>query len=141
MAAPHAAQGGSARKGARTARARVLVVDDEPMLGTTLRLLLSDRYDVDVVTSVADARARLAAGSYDVILCDLMLPIATGMDLFRELAASDPAAASSIVFMTGGAYDDTARRFLETVPNRRLDKPFDPGALADLLDAQIAARR
>ncbi|MCZ7685450.1 MAG: response regulator [Sandaracinaceae bacterium] len=108
-----------------TARLHVLVVDDEPLIGTTLRILL-DEHEVRVVGSGPAARDLLAGGaSFDVILCDLMLEGFSGMDLSRWLETERPEMAKRLVFMTGGAFTEEARSFLRGVPSaRQLEKPF-----------------
>lgn len=113
---------------------RVLVVDDEPLIGTTLRILLEE-HDVRVVTSGRAARDLLAEGaSFDVILCDLMLDDLSGMELSRWLAGTRPEAAERLVFMTGGAFTDEARDFLRDVPrHRQLEKPFSSDEIHRLL--------
>jgi CheY-like chemotaxis protein len=60
-----------------------------------------------------------------VILCDLMMPQITGMELYSEIVRLDPAQALRIVFLTGGAFTPTAREFLVSTMNRRIEKPFD----------------
>ena len=60
-----------------------------------------------------------------MILCDLMMPELTGMDLHAELEKIAPDQASRMVFMTGGAFTPRAREFLERVPNARVEKPID----------------
>lgn len=115
----------SGREDGLTSSLRVLVVDDEPLIGTTLRILLDD-HDVKVVSSGHAARDLLAAGDrFDVILCDLMLEGFSGMDLSRWLQAERPDMADRLVFMTGGAFTEEARLFLRGVPStRQLEKPF-----------------
>jgi CheY-like chemotaxis protein len=111
-------------------RGRVLVVDDEPYVGKTLRRILGQHHDVDVVSSGEAALARLAAGpAPDVILCDLMMPGMTGMALHAELVARAPTAAARMVFVTGGAVHEAARRFVEAVANPVLEKPVAPELL------------
>jgi PAS domain S-box-containing protein len=106
--------------------ARLLVIDDEPMILGALRRSLSSDY---AVTCVADGRRaldRLRAGErYDVILCDLMMPELTGMDLYAELEKIAPEQAGRMVFVSGGAFTPRAREFLERVPNARVEKPID----------------
>jgi CheY-like chemotaxis protein len=117
-----------------TRRAVVLVVDDEPIVGAMIaRALLA--HDVTVVGCARDAVALLEAGrDFDLILSDLMMPVASGMDLHAELARRFPAAAARMVFVSGGAFTPAAAEFLERVPNERLDKPFEIPALRALAE-------
>jgi CheY-like chemotaxis protein len=104
---------------------RVLVVDDEPAVGASVAGLLTGHV-VSVETSGKAALARLRGGEkFDRILCDLMMPEVSGMDLYDQLAAIDAALAARVVFVTGGAFTERARKFLATVGNQRLEKPFD----------------
>jgi CheY-like chemotaxis protein len=75
---------------------------------------------------------------YDAILCDLMMPQVTGMELFDAVRALDPAQARRIVFVTGGAFTASARQFLDESENPRIEKPFDLRELRDLVDAMLA---
>lgn len=126
---------------ARMTMPRVLVVDDEPLMGATLEVTLSDDYVVEVVSSVAAAEALLKQdSSYDLILCDLMMPGRTGMDLHRWVAETNPALVNRMIFMSGGAYTTEAHDFLERVGSRRIDKPFDVDGLLDLMkQVRVAA--
>jgi FixJ family two-component response regulator len=63
-----------------------------------------------------------------------MMPGLTGMELHESLARRRPDLASGMIFLTGGAFTDSARSFLERVPNRRVEKPFD----ADVLRRAVA---
>ncbi|MCX5742246.1 MAG: response regulator [Proteobacteria bacterium] len=124
------------RKEAR--RGSVLVIDDDVQLGQAIRRYLSAYHDVLVVQSGATALALMAEGArYDVVLCDLMMPQITGMELFTQLAAFAPEQAERIVFLTGGAFTIAAREFLDASPNQRLDKPFDVKVLRRLVNEMI----
>ncbi|MFW6050647.1 MAG: response regulator [Myxococcota bacterium] len=113
---------------------RVLVIDDEPMMGTTLRMALADEHEVVIVDSGEDARRLLEDDrGFDAIVCDLMMPDVSGMELHALLEASAPHLARRMIFMTGGAYTDAARRFLEGVDNPRIQKPFDVDELLALV--------
>lgn len=94
------------------------------MMGTTLRLALEDDYDVCVSASADLAMTLLENEAFDLVLCDLMMPRTSGMDLHRWLDARDPAAASRMLFMTGGAYTDQAARFLREETREHVEKPF-----------------
>ncbi len=122
-------------------RGRVMVVDDEPVLAKTLGRSLASEYDVVVISDARDALDRLRLGEgFDAILCDLVMPHVTGMDIHAELAASRPALAGRMIFMTGGTFTARTREFLAAVPNPALDKPFDLTALSALLRARVSRR-
>jgi signal transduction histidine kinase len=125
-----AAAAAAAPAGAAAGRRRVLVVDDEPrVLATTARLLRAE-FDVEVAGDGHAALERIRGGArYDAILCDLMMPHMTGMDFHAALSDHAPDLAARCAFLTGGAFTDEARRFLEAVPDRTLEKPFEVSAL------------
>ena len=113
---------------------KMLIVDDEPMiLGALRRSFIADYH----VTCVGDGRRaleRIKRGErFDVILCDLMMPEMTGMELHAELTAVAPEQVERVVFVTGGAFTPRAREFLERVPNARVEKPIDLSNLRQLL--------
>jgi two-component system cell cycle sensor histidine kinase/response regulator CckA len=120
-------------------RGRVLVIDDDSAVGHSIALLLRDDHEVEVLTSSRHALRRLRGGErFDAILCDVMMPEMSGADLHAELAHTEPALASAIVFMSGGAFTLPAREFLDRIPNPRLEKPFDAEQLRRMINRQIA---
>ncbi len=121
-------------------RARVLVLDDDERVASALRRILVRDHDVDVETDPRAALGRVRAGeAWDVVFCDLMMPDMTGMEWFEEVRAAAPALAPRVVFVTGGAFTDAARAFLERVENPKLEKPFGPADVRALVAAQLAA--
>jgi PAS domain S-box-containing protein len=119
-------------------RGRVLVVDDDKRVGAMLHNVLSDEHDVEVLASAKEALERLSAGQrYDVILCDMMMPVVSGMDFYEVLRDSAGEQADRIVFLTGGAFTARAREFLDRVPNTSLEKPFKLRDLRALINARI----
>ncbi len=115
---------------------RILVVDDEELVARNLARMLSP-HRVDVAASGREALDRCANDRYDIVLCDLMMPDVTGMELYTQIVGADPTAAARFVFMTGGVFTDKARDFLEHVPTRCLEKPISKAdlhrAIADVL--------
>jgi PAS domain S-box-containing protein len=119
-------------------RGRVLVVDDEVMIGTAIRRTLSSEHDVTPLTSAREALDRILAGErYDVVLCDLMMPVMSGMELYDELVKAAPEQAKRVIFLTGGAFTPKGQAFLDQVPNPRLDKPFDNQALRAIVRDRV----
>jgi CheY-like chemotaxis protein len=118
-----------------TRRGRILIVDDEPKLAHTLRMLLEGDHDVEVVLDAREALVRLQNGLCpDAILCDLMMAEMTGMQFHEELTHVAPALAQRVIFMTGGAFTQSARDFLERVSTPWLLKPFKPQQLEAALN-------
>lgn len=70
---------------------------------------------------------------FELILCDLMMPQMSGMDLHAELIKLDPAHAKTLVFMTGGAFTENASRFLAQQPSPSIKKPFKASELRELV--------
>jgi CheY-like chemotaxis protein len=107
-------------------RARILVVDDELIVAEALRRALEPEHDVVAVARGADALDLLAAGRrFDLVLCDLMMPEVTGIEVHAEVARRFPEMLPRLVFMTGGAFTPEAREFLARVETPRLEKPID----------------
>ena len=112
---------------------RVLVVDDEPMVGQLVRKVLSG-HEVIAETSARSALARLRTDAgFDVILCDLMMPDVSGIDFYDQLGSIEAGLRGRVVFLSGGVFTDRVQSFLDGVPNRRLAKPFDVDALTAVL--------
>ena len=121
-----------------TRRARVMVIDDEAIITATVRRLLSREHDVVTATRAIEALHRIQSNErFDLILCDLMMPQMTGMELHDRIEQIDRDQASRIVFLTGGAFTPTARQFLDRVPNQRIEKPFDAQHLRVLVNDRI----
>ncbi|MBI5518403.1 MAG: response regulator [Deltaproteobacteria bacterium] len=119
-------------------RGRVLVVDDEPMIARAVQRTLSADHEVLAVESAAEALRQIIAGAhFDVILCDLMMPQMTGMELHAVLSQVAREQAGRMIFVTGGAFTIAARAFLDEIPNQRLEKPFDAMHLRTLINDRI----
>ncbi len=137
-ATPPAASATAAPK--EVAAARVLIVDDEPIVARAAVRVLAG-YDVLVVNSGAEALRLFDSGErYDAVLCDLMMPQMTGMELHARVSASAPDLAARFVFITGGAFTDAASEFLRTTPNGWIEKPFDPRGLRSAVARAISGK-
>jgi CheY-like chemotaxis protein len=78
-----------------------------------------------MVSSATAALERLATNDpYDVVLCDLLLPGMTGIEFHRVVAGQYPEYAPRFVFVTAATHVPEAERYLASVPNERLGKPF-----------------
>jgi CheY-like chemotaxis protein len=121
---------------------RILVVEDEEAVAEGLRLLLEQEYVVDLASSGQRAlELLLEGGPFDAVLCDLMMPGMSGIELYRALKARAPGMEERLVFMTGGAFTAEAEAFLDEVSNPRVEKPFDFASVDRLLRLAVSSRR
>lgn len=120
---------------------RVLIIDDEPMIGRAVSRALADAHEVTSLSSAHQALEQLEHESFDLILCDLMMPDLTGMDFYAHVDDRFPGLAESIVFITGGAFTPRALEFLEHTPNPCLDKPLELERVRRLVEERVEARR
>jgi len=117
---------------------RILVIDDEAVIGRVVQRSLS-LHHVTTTTSAVEALEWLRAGAeYDVIVCDIMMPQMTGIAFHEELMKVRPRDAARVIFLTGGAFTPTAREFLDRVPNLRVDKPFEASHLRSIVNDRLA---
>ena len=121
-------------------RGRILVVDDEPLVGTVIQRSLQGHHQVDFVPSARAALERLEAGQqFDVVLTDLLMPEMSGMDLYREILLRDRRLAEKMVFLTGGAFTPAASDFLAREAVECVEKPFEIEAIRAVIARKLGA--
>ena len=117
---------------------RVLVIDDEELLGQTIQLGLEDSYEVELQTrGEAGLNRALSGDEFAVILCDLSLPDLSGAEIFANLSQRRPDLLERFVVMTGGAVNTQSRDFLDAYNGRILNKPFTLGAVESLVEEVV----
>jgi PAS domain S-box-containing protein len=113
---------------------RVLVVDDEPSIRETLAEFLADAgYAVASAETVADARRLLAEEPYDVVVTDIILPHASGIQLLRELHATAPHI--KVILITGEPTFATAADAVREGAFDYLPKPVTHAAITRVVGA------
>jgi PAS domain S-box-containing protein len=118
----------------QASRLRVLIVEDEPALALALERALAEGHDALVVPGGREAMSVLARDpSFDVVLCDVMMPGMSGVELYEALREQSPAITERFIFMTGGAHTSRIREFLAETTRPWLEKPFDVRELKQLL--------
>jgi CheY-like chemotaxis protein len=119
-----------------TRRGRILVVDDEPLMLSMLERVLHP-HSVSCCSNAKLALEHCTRESFDLILCDVMMPGIDGCEFHRLLAQLHPGMETRVVFMTGGALLDDVRELLALVPNRMFEKPFDPCELRTFVAEEL----
>ncbi len=111
-----------------SARRRILIIDDEEGVRTSLRLILEDEgYDALDASGPEEALGILEESSFDVVLCDVRMPRRSGLDLLPDIISLQP---STTVLMMS-AYGEVEQS-LEAVRKGAYDylaKPFEPQEL------------
>jgi len=122
------------RTAAERSAHRVLVVDDEEAIGRAFTRLLPE-CEVVAVTSGASALEILATDrEFVAILCDVVMPEMSGIELHAELEKLDPSLAARMVFITGSVGYADVRDFAETKGTPVLEKPVNMDNVRVLLD-------
>jgi CheY-like chemotaxis protein/two-component sensor histidine kinase len=121
-------------------QARLLVVDDEPLVARGVTRLLQGECSAESTSSARAALERLSKGErFDLLLCDVMMPEMSGEAFFHQLGQVAPDQRERVVFITGGAFTPEARAFLESLPpGRCVFKPLAAEVLRALVREQLA---
>ncbi|HXQ69082.1 MAG TPA: sigma-54 dependent transcriptional regulator, partial [Pyrinomonadaceae bacterium] len=123
-------------------RKKILVVDDEPSVTGSLELILSDAgYEVVTAHSVADATGILKETTVDLVITDLRLSDATGIDLTMHIKRTTPEV--EVILMTAYGSIDVTIEAIKAGAYYYLEKPYTPDRLFALVDRalQLAALR
>ena len=116
----------------------VLVVDDNPALRSVLKRYLERRGHV--VTEAVDGNHALdivSAQEFDRLIVDVQMPGKSGPEFYVSLEGVAPRLRGRTFFMTGGALQEAAERFLEESGRPWIPKPFDLTQLARTLEAEV----
>jgi len=122
-------------------RGRILVIDDEPGIRRALKRMLGGHEVIEANSGDEACELLVRDQRFDVILCDMMMPKMSGMDVHRWLMERFPRLARRLVFVTGGAFTPNAREYLEKVENLRIEKPFDAVNVRKIITQWVRAAR
>jgi len=121
-------------------RARILLVDDDPMITELIIDMLSlDGYDVETAPNGVAALEKVQGRRYDLILTDLHMPKLDGADLYRELTRRQAHPPRKIIFLTGTAGSSEAHRLVQETGLPVLRKPFNVIELLELVRKVLGA--
>ncbi|MEM7349552.1 MAG: sigma-54 dependent transcriptional regulator [Acidobacteriota bacterium] len=105
-------------------KTRLLVVDDEESLADFLRLLFEkEGYDVRTANSVEEARGQLGERTFDLVLCDILMPDGNGLELLKEIKEKRPTTA--VIMMTAYASNQSAIEAMKLGAYNYISKPFN----------------
>lgn len=121
---------------ATTEMKRILVIDDEPMIGRLIAAMLRGHL-VEAYVEPRAALARVHEVAFAAVLSDLLMPNANGIEVYTALGEQAPELRSRFVLMTGCGPDPSLTRFLAERHVPLLRKPFQAAELRACIDAAV----
>jgi signal transduction histidine kinase/ActR/RegA family two-component response regulator len=112
---------------------RLLIIDDEMLVARAVRRLFDNEFRIDIAVDGRSALEKLKATEYDVVLCDLVMPDISGLDVYRQVRIENEALARRFIFATGGLFSQELSESVKRLSNKIIEKPFDPEQLHRLI--------
>jgi CheY-like chemotaxis protein/anti-sigma regulatory factor (Ser/Thr protein kinase) len=115
---------------------RALIIDDEAGICRTIERVLADSYRTVSVNSGREALELLARdSSFAVIICDLLMPHISGVEVYEYISTHHPRLDERLVFITGGTFTDLTNEFVASSARPILLKPFDLKEFREVVDS------
>lgn len=122
-------------------RAHVLLIDDDPDVRESLRRMIALEHDVEAVGSVERANALLEERTFDLVVCDLVMPGRSGLGFIEEAARRWPELPKRIVLMTGALIDPEQTALFEELGVQIVQKPIGLRDFESLLAERLGSPR
>ncbi|MFC2003375.1 response regulator [Chloroflexota bacterium] len=125
----------TSREPERVSKARILLVDDEPMVQQFLTEILSEEgHEVEIVDNGNDALEKFESDNYDLILLDIKLPGMSGIELYKHLQKKAKSLVRRVIFITGDTMSTDTMVFIKSAQTPYITKPFDTELLKKDVD-------
>ncbi|KAB2834350.1 MAG: response regulator, partial [Candidatus Dadabacteria bacterium] len=103
---------------------RILVIEDEELVVDLIKGVLEhDDMTIDVARDGEEALAKSVSGEYDLIVCDIKMPVMGGIAFYNKISVINPLVARKVIFITGDPSSETME-FLNTTGKEYITKPF-----------------
>ena len=119
-------------------RLHVLVIDDNAILLRTVREMLSERFDVSIATSGAQAFMAIGKNVPDIIFLDYEMPYSDGESVIKKLHTSPETANVPVIFFTGSADREIVTKLLRLNPAGYMLKPPNKDKMIDIIRKTLA---
>jgi DNA-binding NtrC family response regulator len=120
-------------------KGKILIVDDEPELRQLLKTILEPDFTVTEAENAAALQRNFSLDAPDVILLDLKLPDANGLDLLPQIKKTWPD--TEVIVLTGEATFEAAVQATKRGAYHFINKPFDPQVLQVTVERAIENRQ
>ncbi|MCP5462864.1 MAG: response regulator [bacterium] len=111
----------------------VLIIEDDQFLRDVMKDILEDVCNVDIVADGKEAIKIIGKKDYSVILSDIRMPGMNGQELYHWIKKNHPGLEKKVVFTTGDTYDPDTNKFLDSIENSFLSKPFNIDDLKNMI--------
>ena len=112
---------------------RVMILDDEPIVGRRLRQALSKHgFELEIFEDPAKAVSRLGETRFDIVVTDMRMEEMDGIDILEYVNANCPN--TRVIIITGYATVEVAREALVKGAFDFIAKPFKPDDLRSVLN-------
>src|SRR3954464_12537673 len=121
------------------AEARVLIVDDDPVVRRMLQLSFeSENFDVLTAGDGLEGLESMRADKPDVVVLDIMMPKLDGMKVLQELNADDDLRGLPVILLSAKATSLDIELGLKAGAADYITKPVDPIELVDRVRSALA---
>jgi CheY-like chemotaxis protein len=124
-----------------TATAKVLIVDDEPLLRELMRVALVGEYAIEEAGSVSEAIEVARDFRPDVALIDVMMPGGSGLEIIRHLNADPRLRHARCLVVSAFAAETDREEARKAGADAFISKPFDPDELSTTVAALLETER
>ncbi|MGA7678058.1 MAG: PAS domain S-box protein [Dehalococcoidia bacterium] len=115
-----------AKEPERVTKAKILVIDDEPLVRQLVSRVLSEEgHEVEAVANAEDALKRIKSKRYSRILLDIKMPGMGGINLYKQFQEIAPSLKKRVVFVTGDVMGKHTTDFLAKTKAPYITKPFN----------------
>jgi len=129
----------TAKEPKKVTKAKILVIDDEPMIRQLVSRVLSEEgHEVEAVGNAADALKRIESKRYSLILLDIKMPGISGIELYKQFQEIAPSLKKRVVFITGDVMGKRTTDFLAKTKAPYMMKPFEAEQLKTEINRILA---
>ena len=119
---------------------KILIADDEPNIVTALEFLLQKAgYDARIARNGAEALKAIAADPPDLVLLDVMMPVASGYEVCKQIRERPEWSAIKVVMLSAKGRDAEVAKGLAMGADLYVTKPFSTRELMDQIRTLLGA--
>jgi len=118
---------------------KILVIDDEKIVGESLRRTFQDEdYELDTAYSGLEGLQKARGGNYDLMLVDLKMPDISGLDVIKTIKKEQPD--TMMIMITGYSTTESATEALKSGAFDYIPKPFTPEKISSVVERAFVTR-